>query len=240
MKKVKIALIIAAALVILVAGVVVFVLTNINSIVKAAIERFGSQTVKTDVRVSSVNIRLTTGEGSIRGLTVANPRGFSSCPVFRLGTISTRIDVRSVTASPVVIDDISISGPEVFFEMNEARESNLGVLKKDLQESSPSRKPVDQKKAGKKETRLFIRKLVFENGKIDVRIASLGGKNTTVSLPRIELTEIGKKGGATPAQVAQIVITALAEEAAKAVARTEGERYLKNRGGDLLKRYMRK
>jgi hypothetical protein len=58
---------------------------------------------------------------------------------------------------------------------------------------------------------------VFENGKIDVRIAALGDKPVTVDLPRIELRDIGGNGGATPAEIAKTVVTALAQETPKSL-----------------------
>lgn len=238
MKKGRVALIIAIALAIVIAGAVVYVLTNINSIVKAAIEKYGTEAIKTGVSVSSVKIRLASGDGAISGLTVANPPGFSSPNIFSLANISARIAVKSVTKSPIVIDDIRISGPEVFYEMNNAGMSNFDILRKNLEAANGAAK----KKPGakEKEVKLLIRKLVFENGRIEARIAKLGDKPVTANLPRLELRNIGRNGGATPTEIAQTVVTALAEEAAKAVARSQGEKYLKKRGGEFLKRYLEK
>src|SRR5512143_3015121 len=117
MKK-KIIIFILLALVLAFAGTVVYVLTNLDSIVKAAIEKFGSQAAKTAVRVSSVRIKLRSGEGAVLGLKVANPSGFHFPSIIRLDDISVRIEVDSVRGTPVVIDSILISGPEVFCERN--------------------------------------------------------------------------------------------------------------------------
>lgn len=239
MRKGRIFLIIAAVLVLAIGGAIVYVLTNINSIVKAAIEKYGSQATKTDVRVSSVEIGLSSGEASITRLTVANPRGFSTPNIFSLGNISTRIAVKSVTETPIVIQEVRVSAPEVFYEMTKSRASNLDVIKKNLSGPEPAEKEAREKKAKGKEVRLFIRKLVIEKGRVEARIAALGEKPIMLDLPRLELTDIGKKGGATPTQVAKTVVTALAEQTAKAVAR-QGEKHLKKGAEGLLKRYMGK
>ena len=240
MKKGRIFLIIAAVLVLVLAGVTVYVLTNLNFIVKEAIEKYGSQATKTAVRVSSVNVRLSSGEASIAGLTVANPRGFTAPNIFSLGNISTRIAVQSVAKSPVEIQDIRITGPEVFYEMTKSRTSNLDALKKNLQGPETAQKEPGEKKAKGKEVKLFIRKLVIEKGRVEARIAALGEKPIMLDLPRLELTDIGKNGGATPAEVAKTVATALAEETAQVVARSQGEKYLRKGADDLLKRYLGK
>ena len=60
---------IAAALVVLVlAGAVAYVLTNLDGIVKRAIERYGSEATKTAVRVGSVSVKLARGEGALGAL----------------------------------------------------------------------------------------------------------------------------------------------------------------------------
>ncbi len=234
MKK-KIIIIIVLALILAIAGAAVYVLTNLNSIVKAAIEKYGSEATKTTVRVSSVQIKLANGEGAVRGLKVANPSGFFSPSIITLDDISVRIAVKSVTSTPIVIDNILISGPEVFYEMKEDGTANLDILKKNLATSAPKEQP--QKSPKEKETRLRVKKLVFEKGNVHVRIAKLGDKPFTVELPRLELTDIGKQRGATPDEIARTVATALAEETVKAVAKTQGERLLRKGAEDLFNNY---
>ncbi len=239
MKKSRIFLFVVLAVILFIAASVVYVLTNINSIVKQAIEKYGTDATKTAVSVSSVDIKLTSGAGSVSGLDVANPRGFSTPNIFSLGAVAVKIDVKSVTKTPIVMPDIRITGPQVFYEMNKSGGSNLDALTKNLQtpEGSAKGQPAE-KKAGKKEVRLFIRKLVLEKGRVEARIAALGDQPIMLDLPTLELHDIGKNGGATPTEVAKIVATALAEETAKAVARTQGQKVLRKGAEDLLKRYL--
>jgi hypothetical protein len=236
MKK-KSIIFIVLALVLAVAGTAVYVLTNLNSIVKAAIEKYGAQATKTAVRVSSVKIQLRNGEGAVFKLKVANPPGFFSPSIITLDDISVRIDVSSVTSTPIVIDNILISGPEVFSEIREDGTTNVDILRKNLRSSGSSREEHPQKG---KEIKLHVRKLVFEKGKVHVRIAKLVDKPYSVELPRLELTDIGKHGGATPAEIARIMATALVEEAAKVVARTQGKRLIRKGAEDLLNKYLNK
>ena len=63
------------AFVLVIAAVIVCMLTRLDAIVKAAIEKYGSAATATAVRVESVKIRLKQGSGAIRGLTIANPDG---------------------------------------------------------------------------------------------------------------------------------------------------------------------
>jgi hypothetical protein len=235
-------LIIAGALAVVIAAVLIFIWTNINGLVKAAIERYGSEVTKTAIRVSSVSIHLASGKGAITGLTVANPHGFSSPYVFRLDTISVRIDPSTVTKRPIVIDEIRISAPEVDYEINPSGASNIGVLKKNIEgykADAPKKAPGEQKTGGE-DTKLIIRKLVIESGRIDVRVAALGDKPKTVALQRVELADIGKPGGVTPSQLAQQVLTALVEDVGREVARAGAERYIEKGIDRAVKRLLDK
>jgi uncharacterized protein involved in outer membrane biogenesis len=237
MKK-KIIIIIGLTLILAIGGAAVYVLMNLNAIVKAAIEKYGSQATKTTVRVSSVDMKLRSGAAEVKGLKVANPSGFSSPSIMTLDDIAVRIAAKSVTSTPIVIENILISGPEVFYEMKEDGTANLDVLKKNLATSAPQEQP--QKNTKGKEIRLRVKKLVFEKGKVHVRVAQLLDKPYIVELPRLELNEIGRQGGATPAEIARIMATALAEESAKAVAKTQGKRLLRKGTERLLNKYLNK
>jgi hypothetical protein len=234
-------MIFAGALAIVIVAALIFILTNINGLVKAAIERYGSEVTKTAVRVSSVSVHLASGKGAIAGLTVANPLGFSSPYVFRLGTISTRIDPATVTAHPIVIDEIRISAPQVVYEINASGASNIGVLKKNIE----GYKTYVPRKEGVKKThgedmKFVITKLIIESGRIDVRVAALGDKPKIVALQRVELTDIGKPAGASPSQLAQQVLTALVEDVGREVAQAGAERYLEKGIDRAVKRLLDK
>ena len=89
--------------------------TNLDRIVAAAIERYGSEATGTKVGVSSVRLDLKGGKGSIRHLRVGNPPGFSTPDAFRLEDISVAVDTGSVTGNPVVIDQVTILSPRIAY-----------------------------------------------------------------------------------------------------------------------------
>jgi hypothetical protein len=238
MKK-KIILSLILVILLAVVGALLYVFTNLDAIVKAAIEKYGSQATKTAVRVSSVKILLSEGEGAVHGLTIADPPGFTAPSIMKLNDIDVRIAVNSVTGNPIVIDRILISGPEVFYEMKENGTANVDVLKKNLAKGSPGEEKAQKKSKGK-EIRLRVKRLVFEKGRIHVSIAKLLEKPYVIDLPRVELTDIGRNNGATPSEIARIMATALAEETVKAVARTQGERLLRKETEKLLNKYLNK
>jgi len=213
-------------LVAVIAGILYVLLTSLDSIVAAAIEKYGSQATQTPVRVSTVSIDLKSGAGSINELTVGNPAGFSAPNVFTLGGISTRIDLKSITEDPIVVDEILVKAPHVVYEINKSGKSNIDALKENLaRSSSTSDKTSDSEKA--KGPDLIIRKIVIDSGEIDADVAALPGKDLSAKLPHIELTNVGEKeGGTTAAEVAEQVLYALIQHVGPAVANLGLEKYL--------------
>ena len=147
MKKGKKILIALGIIVIVLAVGVYFLLSNLDRIVAAAIGKYGSEATGTSVKVASVRIKLGVGAGSISGLTVGNPGGFSTPDAVSLGSISIAVDTGSLTGDPVIIDTIKVSSPRITYEINESGVANINEIKKNVE--------AYQKKggAGKGETR---------------------------------------------------------------------------------------
>ena len=216
MKKVILSLIFVILLAI-VAGVY-YVLTNLDAIVKAAIETHGSAATQTAVRVDKVHIKLADGSGTINGLTVANPKGFALSHVFSLDEIGVGIDLKSLKEQPYVINSITVRAPQVFMEMNQEKQTNLNELKKNLSVAKPGDK---QEKAADKtaaaEPRLIIRRLLFTDGSILAKVGPLDNKEYKLKLPTLNMTNLGGKNGATPTELSKEIMSRLIDEAKQVI-----------------------
>jgi len=89
MKKI---LYIGGALLAVIAIGLYFLFSSLNSIVKAAVEKVGSDATQAQVRLKEVDIQIASGKGVIRGLMVGNPAGFKTEMAFNLGEISLQVD----------------------------------------------------------------------------------------------------------------------------------------------------
>jgi uncharacterized protein involved in outer membrane biogenesis len=203
-------LVIIAATGLLLAAGLIFLWTNLDWIVKNAIERYGSQATGTAVRVDRVSLHPAQGKGAIEGLTVANPPGYSAPHILSIGSISVSIAPRAVTANPVVIDEIRITAPLVVYEMNDEAVANIDVLKKNLTAGEPARTGDKGRKGDEK--RLRIKRLVIENARAEIHVAALGNKPRTVALSRIEMWDIGGRNGKPPEEVAKQIVSAILAE----------------------------
>ncbi len=205
------------AVVVAIIGVSVFLLSNLDSLVKEAVEKVGTDATQAKVTLSDVNISLKSGSGALRGLTVGNPKGFKTPSAFELGGISVTIDIGSVGSDPVIIKEIVITNPKVTYELGsggsnvDAIQKNVDAYSKQFQSNGGEKKSGDGPK-------LIIENLYIRGGKISVSAAFLQGKALTTPLPDIHLKDIGKEeNGADPGQVVKEVIDSMTKGVGSAV-----------------------
>lgn len=210
----KIAMI-GGGVIVVVAALVIFLYSSMDGLVKKAIETVGSDVAGVPVTVSEVKIALTDGKASIKGLTVGNPKGFTSAHAFRLGEISVTIDAGSVTGNPIVIKDITVASPEVTVELG-AQGSNLDAIQRNLAGKGGGAKTESASNGGA-DKKLVIDRLALTNGTVNLA-SPIPGAKTSAKLGDIVLTGIGRKsGGASAAEVAEMVLNSLVKASAKTV-----------------------
>ena len=207
-----------------VAGGVYYVLTNLDSLVKQAIETHGSKATQTAVIVENVKIDLANGTAGLSGLTIANPEGYEMPNAFSLGEIRTGIDLNSLQQEPYIIDEITVLAPQVFVEIDEDNKTNLNQLKKNLTAASATRSTKEKQAeapadSSAVEPRLIIRRLTFADGTIEAKAAALQGKELKVKLPELDMTNLGGSKGATATELANEILTRLTDRAIEVVKR---------------------
>ncbi len=210
--------------VVIIVAVVIFVISSLDSLIKTAVEEFGSKVTKTQVTLNEVEIS-TSGKGTLRGFTMGNPAGFKTPSAAKLGEISIDLDVASATSDTVIIHEIVLAGPEITYEIGSGG-SNFDAIQKNVKEftgggskggsGGAQKEAAAEEEGGKK---LIIENLYIRGGKISVSAGFLAGKSMTVPLPDIHLKDIGKdKGGATPGEVIEKIMAQVSKSAGSAVS----------------------
>ncbi|HUN52202.1 MAG TPA: hypothetical protein VMU42_13850 [Candidatus Sulfotelmatobacter sp.] len=232
LKKIGIGLVV---LIVLVAVGAYFLFSNIDSIIKAAIEKYGTAATQAEVTLDKVNLSLTTGEGGLIGLKVGNPKGFATPDAIVCGTIDVKLDTNSVTGSgPVLIHEITIDKPAVTYERTDSG-SNIDTIQQNTAAYAGGGGKASSGGGGRK---VIIENLYVRDGVIGISYSLLHGKTLTAPLPTIHLTNIGKNsGGATPAEVAEQVLGAVGSAASKVSVATLEKQFgsLKGLVGDQVK-----
>jgi hypothetical protein len=211
-----------------VAAVAVYLLVqNVDALVKRAIERYGSDATGTAVRVADVAIALGDGRGTLRGLTVANPPGYSAQPLFALDDISVTLDPSSLAGKVAVIEELRIGATAFRYELDQGGRSNLKALQRQMK----SRGESDDEPARGEERRLRIKRLVVADGEATLDLARFGVGRVTARVPGTTLTDLGGKAGLTPPELAKVVVNALARNLERSVADAGLKRLLRDQGG---------
>jgi uncharacterized protein involved in outer membrane biogenesis len=241
MKKVGKVLIAMGVIGVLLAVAVFYLLSNIDRFVAGAIEKYGSNATGTPVKVSSVRIQLKEGKGSISNLSIGNPGGFSTPKALNLGNIAIAVNTGAIARDPVVIEKVMVSAPRITYEINKSGSANINEIKKNVEAfirktaaAIEGRGPAG-KEAGEEGKKLLIRSLVIEGGEVAVQVAALSGKPLSASLPRMELKNVGGKGGGSPSEIAGQVLKPLLNQVALTASRAGVEQYLGKGAGDVRK-----
>lgn len=176
----------------------------LGSMVKAGVNEFGPKLTQTKVELASASISPVSGEGTLSGLFVGNPPGWTSDKAFYLGQVHVSIAPGSLFKDHVVINEILIDQPEFVYETKLVA-SNIGDLMKNIEAATGGGKTTAEPAAkGGKQRKFEVKKFTLRNGKVTIGVGTAG---TTMSMPAIELTDIGtKEGGITADQVASTVM----------------------------------
>lgn len=241
--------------------VVLVALAIVDRMAARAIERRGSAMTGTAVHVDDVDLSLVGGTATVRGLTIANPSGFSAPNALSLGEIHVDLNVASLFGDLLMIRELRVAAPSVFFEIDASGRSNVEVIRDAVEEAERREKaaraaatpesttPADlptaattpQPQPARPQRRVLIDLFVFTDGELHLDARAAGGPEAAQKLSGFELTGIGAgQGGATPAEAGRVIFAALARDVAIAVAASQVERYLgKELGGplgDVIKR----
>lgn len=213
------------ALLILFALLLWFVRASLDSLVQSAIETHGSQLAGARVRVDDVDLSLGSGEGTLRGLRIENPEGFSRKDAIRFDEIRLRIDVRTLREGPVVIEEIRIDAPYVNYEVKPPGKSNIDVIRANLDRHRPAAAETAEAEGEEPAPqiavpgpRFVVREFVFENGQVEADARALGGKQFDAELLPLRLENVGGKAGAPADEIGKTLLVAFTRSVGKSLA----------------------
>ena len=222
---------------VLLAGTGLYYLANsIDRIVASLIEKSGAYALGTTVRVSDVRISLKEAKGSISGLTVANPSGFSG-EAISFQDIVIRIDPASILSrEPIVITEVTVRSPSVNLVLGANGSTNIQALLADDSGSSSKPSPSTDTSAGSS-SRLRINRLEIADTSLAADLSAVGGKNFSTTIPALRQSNVGGGSGAAPYALATTIAKVYVSKVGESVALAEAEKQVnklvdKHLGGD--------
>jgi len=159
----------------------------LGHIVTAGVNTFAPKLTQTQVSLASARVSPLTGSGTLNGLIIGNPNGWSRKNLCSIETIHLSVDPVSLLSDHIVINEIEFEAPLFNYETRIVA-SNVNDLLK----------AIEAAKIGVG-IKFEVKKLRLSNGKVRLGATSTG---MTLPLPDIELTNLGtKEGGITPDQL---------------------------------------
>ena len=211
----RVLLVVGGLLLVAVVAVGIYVYVQLDSLVKRAIEGYGGDILQAKVEVGEVKLSPRDGQGHIGQLRIGNPKGFNSGHAFTADRIELAVDPASLTGDVVYIKKILIDRPSLTYEQS-TKGSNFDALQRNIAHHI-GETPREERK---KETKLIVEALDIRGAKVQY-LPSIAAASVDLALPDIHLRNLGKKrGGLTPAELTQIVVTTLLERTVVEIGRT--------------------
>ncbi|SDR74383.1 hypothetical protein [Opitutus sp. GAS368] len=203
-------------------GLYVVLAFFLGSIVKAGVNNFGPQLTQTKVELAGASISPLTGSGTLSGLAVDNPKGWTEGRAFYLGTVHVAVQPWSIFGDHVVIDEITIDQPEFTYETKFVT-SNIKDLLKNIDQFTGGGGKAPATKSGQP-IKFVVKKFRVTNGKATLGV---GAAALPVPLPPISVDDLGvAEGGITADQLASAlmkhVLTSIVSGTANALSKVGG------------------
>ena len=201
-------------LIVIVASIVIVM--NMDRGIKVLVETLGPKMTQAPVTLHSAELSLMEGRGSLQGLQVSNPGGYSDAAAFSLDEISFTLDKNSLKTDTIIVKSLNIQAPRIRIE-SAGGTTNLQVLQDNIEqflrsESSDSSAPSGQGQ------NIIIEALRISGGTVSYSATQLLDEQLEMDIPTIEMTDVGAdEGGISASQVAAKVAAVLSAEAAMAV-----------------------
>lgn len=209
-------------------GIVILVLIVVlmlfmGQIIKAGITTAGPKLAGVAIDLEKVVVNPLTGMVRIKGLVIGNPEGFNTPSAMELGDFKLNVKMSSLFSKAIVIEEILISEPQITFEKG-LKSSNLSALQKNLAPAEP-KEPAPEKQDAKPEKKkgdakkVIIEDFQLNGAKVSVTFTALKGNKLTLTLPAIQMKDIGKKSaGADPAEIISEIFSSITGAVVDAVA----------------------
>jgi hypothetical protein len=191
-----------------------------DALIADAIRSYGPQITGVPVKLGGVKLEPTEGTFVISQLELGNPKGFKTPHALVVQQLQIKLDVGSLTKDVIHIQRVLIAQPQVAYE-HASGGSNLDVIQRNVEAYVAAHSSGGQgaeSGPGTTQTKVVIDQFSMLDAKADVSAEALQGQGVTVSLPDVQLKDIGKKsGGVSPAAATSQIVAGVRQSVMRAV-----------------------
>ncbi len=198
-------------------GTIVLAL-NLDKIVKRGVETIGPQIIKVSVNLDEIHIGLLTGSAKVKGLVVGNPEGYKTPSAISIDTAAVGLNVFSLLSEKIVIRSVLIKAPEITFEGGLGG-NNLSKISENASGTASPGPAASTSASGKPAKKIEVDDFLMTGARVHVSLTGTGGREATLVLPDIHLTNLGKsENGLTASDLTRRVLSAISAATIKAVS----------------------
>lgn len=189
---------VAGFLIVLIGGGVVFY-GSVTTLTKAVVERIASRALDSKVRIDSLDITPEKELVTLTGITIANPKGYSSGTAISIGAID--IDARNLSREALAFEDIKVTGMNIRLDVSDTG-TNLSTLRQNAVTYVSTHKP-----DGKARVRTVIDHVGFTGTRLEPPVKDAIAKGySPMVLPEIHMRAIGQQQGGLPIEQASVQV----------------------------------
>lgn len=184
---------------------------NAGSLVTYGINEFAPKFTGVETHISRAYLNPWSGKGSIRNFFLGNPKGFQTEAAVTADKISISVKSSSLMSPLIEVRDLTIDGPVITWEGSLSK-NNLSEIQKNISQNKGEH--------DSKGPAIKIANLKITNAK--VRISIFGGAPTTLSLPSIQLTNLGGSSGISGSEIAAKVFGEIVSSTSREIVKAPG------------------
>ena len=194
----------------------------LDSIVKRGVETVGPKIMQVSIKVDAVNLSLLSGSARVKDLVIGNPEGYKTPQAISISSADVGVKPLSVFSDKIVLRSVLIEAADITYEGGLGG-NNLSKIMNNVNATAPNGGPAATNtpaRAANKPGRKFeVDDLLITGARVHVSLTGIGGKELTLPLPDIHLTDLGKdRDGITTTELTQRVLGAITTAAITTVA----------------------
>jgi hypothetical protein len=192
----------------------------LGNVVTAGVNSFGPKITQTNVTLAGATISPLNGSGTLKGLVVGNPKGWSENNICSLGKIHVSVQPFSILGDHIVVNEVLIEAPEFNYETKLVA-SNVADLLKNIEKFTGAKDAQPATTKSGKPIKFEVKKFRLKNGKVRLGVGPAALK---LPMPPIALDNLGTSdGGITPDQLVFAVMKTVTGSIVSATTKAVGE-----------------
>ena len=204
--------------------------SNIDEIVRDFIVQEVSEVTDTKVQLDAVKLDLKEGAGSLFNFEQPNPPGFQTKYAFHFDQAELDLDLKSILDEVIIIQKVFINGAEIVYEYSDGKTNfielkniiNANMNNKTVAASTSKTDQPQQKETkkthAKQSKKIIIKSFEMINTKVEGAVPFASSQTLSVTLPNIQLNNIGsKEGGVEADQLMAIFIDTLEKDLKRSI-----------------------